>query len=163
MTLPNSYIDVTDATTILTNTVGAESWLTSEDAVKTASLIQATELLDSNFNWNGSIAADDQILRWPRTGCYDRDGRVIPSDTIPNQIKNAVASLASHLVQAGGISSVSNNVKSIKVGPISIGLDSEESVDPQVVPRYLISALNFLGDYVGPTSSNSAYNVKVIR
>ena len=71
--------------------------------------------------------------------------------------------MALHLSQAGGISSVSNNVKSIKVGPISIGLDSEESIDPQIIPRFIISILSSFGVYEGPSSSDSAYNVGVYR
>ncbi|MEG1707128.1 MAG: hypothetical protein RR285_00280 [Acinetobacter sp.] len=163
MTLSKSYIDIAEASAILADTVGSESWVSLTDQEKQASLIQSTFLLDSSFDWSGTISTNEQELRWPRAGVYDRDDRLIPSDIIPNQIKQATALMALHLSQAGGISSVSNNVKSIKVGPISIGLDSEESIDPQIIPRFIISILSSFGDYEGPSSSDSAYNVRAYR
>lgn len=163
MALQSSYIDVSEATSILTKTVGAESWFLLEEADKEASLVQATFLLDSSFDWTGTIATNEQELRWPRKGAIDRDGRTIADDIIPNQIKHATALMALHLSQAGGVGSVSNNVKSIKVGPVSIGLDSEESINPQTVPLFIISILSSFGDYTGSSSSDSAYNVKVFR
>ena len=163
MTLSKSYIDIAEASAILADTVGSESWSSLSDSEKQASLIQSTFLLDSSFDWSGTISTNDQDLRWPRVGVYDRDDRLISSDIIPNQIKQATALMALHLSQAGGISSVSNNVKSIKVGPISIGLDSEESIDSQIIPRFIISILSSFGDYEGPSSSDSAYNVRVYR
>lgn len=163
MTLANSYIDSVDATAYLTNIVGSESWLSLDENAKNASLIQSTQTLDASFDWAGAIASDTQDLRWPRAGVYDRDGRSIASDIIPNAIKNATALLALHLIQAGGVKSVSNNVKSLKVGPISIGLDSSESINDQIVPSYIISLMNALGLYTGPRNSDSAYNVKAYR
>ena len=163
MALANSYTDALEATTILTNTVGSESWLSLADDLKNASLIQATFLLDSSFNWAGTIASDTQELRWPRNNVTDQDGRLIANDAIPNALKTAVAMLAVNLVKSSGINGVSNNVKSIKVGPIAIGLDSTESVDEQIIPRYIISVLGFLGSYTGPSDSKSAYNIKAFR
>lgn len=163
MTLENSYIEILDATTILTNTVGTESWSQLSDTVKTAAVIQATSMLDFNFSWNGLLSSNDQILRWPRQGATDLDGRDLPSNTVPNQIKHATALLAFHLSKTNGVNTVSNNVKSVKVGPIAINLDSEESVDTQTIPKYIISMLNALGSYQGQSSSDSAYNVKVMR
>ena len=163
MTLSKSYIDIAEALAILADTVGSESWILLTDQEKQASLVQSTFLLDSSFNWAGTISTNEQELRWPRSNVYDRDDRLVPSDIIPNQIKQATALMALHLSQAGGISSVSNNVKSIKVGPISIGLDSEESIDSQIIPRFIISILSSFGDYEGPSSSDSAYNVRAYR
>ena len=44
-----SYLTVEEATELLTNTIGAESWMSLTDTNKNASLIQASFLLDSNF------------------------------------------------------------------------------------------------------------------
>ena len=82
-----SYLTVEEATELLTNTIGAESWMSLTDTNKNASLIQASFLLDSNFEWLGSITDQDQELRWPRTGVVDRDNRQIPSDPVPHSVK----------------------------------------------------------------------------
>lgn len=161
--LPNSYLDAAEATQILSETIGNESWIALNDSVKLASLIQASQLLDSNFDWVGEIATDIQTLRWPRKNVLDRDGREIPSDIIPNDVKIATAQLAAYLVKSKGLNSVPNNVESLKVGPISLSFDSTESVNEQLVPRYIIALLSSLGSYSGPSDSSSAYNVKAIR
>lgn len=159
----SSYLTAAEATELLTNTVGAESWLSLTDANKNASLIQASFLLDSNFDWFGSITDQAQELRWPRTGVVDKDNRKIPSNAVPQSIKYATALMALHLTKAGGISTVTTNLKSLKVGPISLSMDSEESVTSQVVPKMIVSLLNSLGFYTGLSDNSTAYNVQVLR
>ena len=158
-----SYLTVEEATELLTNTIGAESWLSLTESNKNASLIQASFLIDSNFDWFGSITDPAQELRWPRTGAVDRDGRQIPSDTVPNLIKYAVALMALHLTKAGGISTVATNLKSLKVGPISLSMDSNESIASRIVPKMIVSLLNTLGFYTGLSDDSTAYNVRVLR
>lgn len=158
-----SYLTVKEATELLTNTIGAESWLSLTESNKNASLIQASFLLDSNFDWVGSITDQAQELRWPRTGVVDRDNRQIPSNTIPQSIKYATALMALHLTKAGGISTVTTNLKSLKVGPISLSMDSDESITSQVVPKMIVSLINSLGFYTGLSDNSTAYNVQVLR
>lgn len=161
--LANSYLDVAEATQILTDTVGNESWFTLTDSVKLASLIQASQLLDSNFDWIGELSSDVQTLRWPRKNAFDRDGRLIPDNIIPNDVKYATAYYAVSLTKSKGINSVPNNVESLKVGPIALTFDSNDSINEQLVPRFIISLLKNLGEYSGPSDSSSAYSVKVVR
>ena len=158
-----SYLTTAEATELLTNTIGAESWLSLTESNKNASLIQASFLLDSNFDWLGSITDQTQELRWPRTGVVDRDNRQIPSNTIPQPVKYATALMALHLTKAGGISTVTTNLKSLKVGPISLSMDSDESITSQVVPKMIVSLLNSLGFYTGLSDNSTAYNVQVLR
>lgn len=158
-----SYLSIEEATELLTNTIGAESWMSLTDTNKNASLIQASFLLDSNFDWLGSITDQAQELRWPRTGVVDKDNRQIPSDVVPQSVKYATALMALHLTKAGGISTVATNLKSLKVGPISLSMDSEESVTSQVVPKMIVSLLNSLGFYIGLSDNSTAYNVQVLR
>lgn len=158
-----SYLSIEEATELLTNTIGAESWMSLTDTNKNASLIQASFLLDSNFDWLGTITDQAQELRWPRTGVTDRDGRLIASATVPQSVKYATALMALHLTKAGGISTVTTNLKSLKVGPISLSMDSEESVTSQVVPKMIVSLLNSLGFYTGLSDNSTAYNVQVLR
>ena len=158
-----SYLTVEEATELLTNTIGAESWLSLTESNKNASLIQASFLLDSNFDWLGSITDQAQELRWPRTGVVDKDNRQIPSNAVPNLIKYATALMALHLTKAGGISTVTTNLKSLKVGPISLSMDSDESITSQVVPKMVVSLINSLGFYTGLSDNSTAYNVQVLR
>tara|TARA_R110002096_G_scaffold104099_1_gene229112 strand:- start:1546 stop:2067 length:522 start_codon:yes stop_codon:yes gene_type:complete len=65
--------------------------LTQTDPEKEAAIIIATQYVDLNNKWKGSICMSDQSLDWPRTGVMDDEGRIIPSFTIPDQLKNAVA------------------------------------------------------------------------
>lgn len=158
-----SYLTIEEATELLTNTIGAESWLSLTESNKNASLIQASFLLDSNFDWLGSITDQAQELRWPRTGVVDRDNRQIPSNMVPQSIKYATALMALHLTKAGGISTVTTNLKSLKVGPISLSMDSDESITSQVVPKMIVSLINSLGFYTGLSDNSTAYNVQVLR
>lgn len=158
-----TYVNVDEATNILTNVIGADSWLNLDDSIKNASLNQATFLIDSNFNWHGSIASNIQELRWPRKDVLDSDGRQISSEEIPYAVKYATALLALHLTQSGGIKTVPANVRSLKVGPISISMDSNESISIQTIPKTIISTLNEFGDYKGLSDGSSAYNIKVTR
>ncbi len=158
-----SYLTAAEATELLTNTIGAESWLALTESNKNASLIQASFLLDSNFDWLGSITDQAQELRWPRTGVVDKDNRQIPSNAVPNLIKYATALMALHLTKAGGISTVTTNLKSLKVGPISLSMDSDESITSQVVPKMVVSLINSLGFYTGLSDNSTAYNVQVLR
>lgn len=65
--------------------------LSQTDPEKEAAIIIATQYVDLNNKWEGSITMSDQSLDWPRTGVMDDEGRIIPSFTIPDQLKNAVA------------------------------------------------------------------------
>ena len=68
--------------------------------------------------WNGIKSAYTNPLAWPRLNCYTRDGYLVPSDEVPDQVVNAFceASLIEHVApgalrpsldRGGQISSVS--------------------------------------------------------
>ena len=61
---------------------------------KQAAIIIATQYVDLNFIWKGSIVSDSQTLAWPRSGVYDDQGRAIANDTIPVKLKNAICEYA---------------------------------------------------------------------
>lgn len=49
----------------------------------------ATRFLDTRFRFYGQALTCEQALQWPRTKNYDEKGCIIPSGTIPQQLKEA--------------------------------------------------------------------------
>lgn len=47
--------------------------------------------------WTGEISTSTQALPWGRTGMYDRLGRAIASNVIPQELKDATSELAGQL------------------------------------------------------------------
>lgn len=67
--------------------------LSQTQAEKEAAIIIATQYLDQN-KWKGAIVSDAQPLDFPRGGVYDQEGREIPNNIIPQQVKHACAEYA---------------------------------------------------------------------
>lgn len=85
--------------------------------------------------WTGAITTDTQALAWGRTGMYDRLGRLIPSDSIPQELKDATAELAGQLGNAD--TTLDNDISvqgitSIKAG--SVALTFKEMIESHVLP-----------------------------
>lgn len=74
--------------------------LSQTDPEKEAAIVIATQYVDLNNTWKGSITMSDQSLDWPRTGVMDDEGRTVPSFTIPDQLKNAVAEYSKRQLSA---------------------------------------------------------------
>jgi hypothetical protein len=91
----------------------------SAAADPTAVMVMATRLLDSmavarrvlrfdraapyyvtSRSLTGTIATDTQALAFPRVGMYDRLGRLIPSNVIPVELREAHAELSGQLLAA---------------------------------------------------------------
>lgn len=155
----NSYVDVAYADEFFTNSINNSSWPTVL-ADKEAALIEATRLLDSQFEWNGAIVIGDQALRWPRTSAYDMDGRLIASDIVPKILKDTVCNLAYYLIQSGGLNQSASDLKSLKVGPIDLKFNEGLSVIG--VPRFVAKSLQSLGNFQG-VIQGSAYSTNVMR
>lgn len=85
--------------------------------------------------WTGSIATDTQALAWGRIGMYDRLGRAIPSDSIPQELKDATSELAGQL---GNTDLTLDNdisvqgITSVKAG--SVALTFKDMIDSHVLP-----------------------------
>src|SRR5687767_10124818 len=87
----NSYITVADADTYHDAHLYASTWTAATTANKTISLIWATRLIDAAYEFVGEIASDTQALRWPRAAAFDRDGRLLANDEIPEALEQATA------------------------------------------------------------------------
>jgi len=122
----NTYISLTDADTYFESRLDSTNWDAATDAVKDESLAMATRMLDDMYNFIGCIASNAQALRWPRTRVYDRDGRYLPSDENPTQVKNATCEQALYLL-SGDVTTtpvlLTQGFKKAKVGPLMVEAD----------------------------------------
>lgn len=90
-----SYIDDTYATEYIDTYFPEDTeWATKSQPEKELLLMTATAFVDRLVNWKGRVYNAYQALSWPRTAITDLEGRVIPSGTIPEKVKDAVAIMA---------------------------------------------------------------------
>jgi len=92
--------------------------------------------------WTGTPATTTQALPWPRVGMRDRNGNVIPSNVIPQELKDAESELAGQLnatdstldnaVSVGGITSV-------KAG--SVALTFKDVIESHVLPDAVLNLM----------------------
>lgn len=155
----DSYVSLEFANAFFVNSVANTSWPTS-DPLKEAALVEATRVLDSQFDWYGDIATPTQALRWPRINAFDMDSRAIASDVVPKLLKEAVCNLAYFLLQNGGLNQTQSDLKAIKVGPIDMKFNEDQSVIG--VPRYITKSLQSLGAFQGHIQG-SVYTANAIR
>lgn len=81
--------------------VSLSSYSTAE---KEAALIIATQYVDNNYEYRGTLADEDQPLVWPRSFVVDARGRSYDANEIPQILKNAVFEYAyRELTNADGL------------------------------------------------------------
>ena len=155
----NSYETQAEANTYFDERLPlATPWVASGDASIRA-LLMATRVLDAmsvphrtlrkgcdcnyyytNRQWTGTPASATQRLAWPRVGMYDRNGNAIPSDVIPQELKDMESELAGQLLMAdttldnaqsiGGITSV-------KAG--SVAVTFKDDIAAHVLPSAVLN------------------------
>ena len=69
----NSYADVADGDAYHEGHLYASAWTGATVDQKAAALVMATRLIDSQFQFNGWRAHEEQRLQWPRERCPDPD------------------------------------------------------------------------------------------
>lgn len=102
----------------------SQGWtLTADTATQEVHLRRATAYLDRTYRFKGLRVERNQALEWPRyVDEFDDSGFVIPSDEIPQKIKNAQFELA--WVAHGGtdllatVTSGAVKVQRERVGPL---------------------------------------------
>ena len=156
----NSYVSLAFCDKLMTESVGRSDWAATDEEVRKAAIIEATRTIDGMFTWFRISTTEFQALDWPQDGQYDKFNRSIPDDVIPLQLKFVTCELAYAIKQYGSTAKVGSNVDMIKVGPITVDLDT---ASPQ---RYFetvdFQSLNLFGDYF-IKRAGTAYNVKVQR
>lgn len=102
----NTYVSLKEADAYLSRKQLSGGWIRDLDyaldlpeliAFQEEILIEATAALD-RLGFNGSIARYDQPLAWPRMRMRDREGRSIPSNVVPQAVRDATCELALHLL-----------------------------------------------------------------
>lgn len=92
-----SYVSVSEADDIVATNLHDSVWSSLTVEQKQNTLIWASRLLDERVDWEGNKAVQAGSLRWPRTGVQDRDGFMVPSNTVPVPVATAATELARHL------------------------------------------------------------------
>jgi len=131
------------------------------DGSNSAAIIMATRLIDSMFAgktyikevggkfwrvrsryWNGVVATSVQALAWPREGMLDPHGRLIASNALPKQLKEATAELAGQLLM--GDTTLDNSVivqgiTSVRAG--SVAVTFKDMIEKHVIPGAVLNLL----------------------
>lgn len=84
----NSYVTVEEADAYFA-TRPNNDWASLDAELKKALLIHAARLNDRLVSYHGVISnrSPRQTLKFPRIGCYDREGILLDREEIPNGIK----------------------------------------------------------------------------
>jgi hypothetical protein len=142
----NSYLTEDEADTYFEGRLHSELWTDlTDDEVKESALIMATRLMDAYTCFTGTATNEDQALKWPRTGMYNRNGFAIADDVIPQDLKNATAELAMILVGEDVTlqsQAEADGLEKVKAGPIEItwkdGFDFSSTTIPNGVTVLLV-------------------------
>ena len=109
----NSYAAVADGDAYFEGHLYASAWTAATSGTKAAALVMATRLVDSQFQFNGYRAHEEQSLQWPRERCPDPDRNAVTSslqspvlssfvanDEVPKGVGEAVCEMARELLIA---------------------------------------------------------------
>mgnify|MGYP001085863004 CR=1 FL=1 len=151
LTGANSYITAAEALAILDvkpTQLAAFSALSVQE--QDDYLIWASSWLDDYMDWKGYKTVATSGLRWPRCGVYDRDSILIDENTIPEQLKQAVAETATWLINSsaansgGEASNLPEGIKRVKADVVEVEFFDGGSADSQSGSDLLPVNIRFL-------------------
>ena len=178
----NSYATLAQASAYVDTLVPSttqDTWLDAGDEDQARALIMATRLLDSWYDWNGSVTSLSQALLWPRRGVlrpgvsegqvtsgasnpwHTPFGTLLPEDEIPELLLDAVSELARQLLagdRTADSDTETQGIESLKAG--SIELAFRAGVTAKVIPDAVASFLNALGRIKGRYGSGGAVDMR---
>ena len=108
----NSYADAADGDAYFDGHLYATGWAAASADDREKALVMATRLIDSEFQFNGWKANDQQALQWPRERCQDPDkglpvsvlllptGTYVDSNIVPKPVMDATCEMARELLIA---------------------------------------------------------------
>tara|TARA_B100000949_G_scaffold4534_2_gene3929 strand:+ start:3800 stop:4327 length:528 start_codon:yes stop_codon:yes gene_type:complete len=117
------------------NPQSGTTWSGASNDLKDQSLLMATRLLDEHLDWTGAPSDTVQVLNWPRTGMWDRNGNFMDSDSIPNDVRDATAEFARQIIAADRMADDAVSTKGItnlQAGPVSLTFSGKKGA--KVVP-----------------------------
>jgi hypothetical protein len=85
--------------------------------------------------WTGAPASSTQALAWPRIGMYDMNGNAIPSNVIPQALKDAESEMAGALGTADRTLDndvVIQGLTSVRAG--SVALTFKDYIEQRILP-----------------------------
>jgi hypothetical protein len=145
----NSYATVSESETYHDGHPHASTWDAAATDTKNRALVNATLLLDTYFNWYGTISTSTQALRWPRLSVSDPDGRLLSTSTIPVLVRNATCELARKLIDndrtADDSDGANGAITEMKVGSLEVKYASSTVMDVSVIPAHIVTMLKPLG------------------
>lgn len=139
-----------DPPVTLTGDVAARNVIMATRVLSTMVVARKTIRWDRNGNpyyytsrtWTGEISTETQALPWGREGMYDRMDRVIASNIIPQELKDATAELAGQLEANDRTLDndiIVQGITSVKAG--SVALTFKEQIEAQVLPDAVVNLL----------------------
>ena len=78
----NSNATVAEADAYFEAHLYPAAWTAATATTKSAALVMATRLVDSQYQFNGYRAHDTQALQWPRERCPDPDRNLVTTTTL---------------------------------------------------------------------------------
>lgn len=177
----NSYETLAEANTYFDERLPLPTpWVASGDSAIRA-LIMATRVLDAmavphktlrkgcdcNYiyvsrAWTGSPASATQRLAWPRIGMFDRNGNAIPSDVIPQELKDAESELAGQLLMADTTldnSTAVGGITSVRAG--SVAVTFKDNIEAHVLPDAVLNLMpqSWFTDELVEPAERAEFNV----
>jgi hypothetical protein len=139
----NSYTSLVEAENILLVKPAQYkvAWTEADDYTKTQVLMWGTQLLDDWVIWPGVQCTSGQALQNPRSGVISPSGYLLPSYTIYPFIKRANVEMAVILLGENIVEDTSNDLESLRVGPISLDFSMVASKSKNTIPLSVSSIL----------------------
>lgn len=156
----NSYATKAEADTYHQAHLSSSTWDDADTDTRNRALVMATRLLDEHLEWTGDVASDDQALLWPRSDMFYASGVEIPSDEIPQKLKEATAELARQLIAADRTADDDVSSKGItRIAAGAVDLSFSGYTKPNVIP----DAVYYMVRTWGTIRRRSETNVKLVR
>lgn len=168
----NSYCTLAEARAIYATNLYATAAALQDDPTLTQLLITATSLLDEHFEWLGYVVTQTQNLLWPRVGGLNDialgnfgggvvglNGYPLPTDVVPQKVKEATAELARQLAATNVTADnelVTNDIKYLTVGSVQMKFGTPGS---KVIPDAVYSKVKHLGRLKNDSGYATAFRV----
>ena len=125
----NAYASAVDGDAYHDGHLYATAWTGATAEQKEAALVMATRLIDSQYQFGGVLADEEQSLQWPREDCRNPDGAdFLDSDVVPQAVVNATCEMARELLIADRTAApAGEGLKYQNAGPNQTGYDKSDT------------------------------------